>query len=97
MIKKSLTKKVNGGKLFRVDIGFEDEIKEIKITGDFFMHPEDLITEIEKSLIGLNINSSQENILEILEDDFNNILYNLIGLSFEDLSDAIVEVLSENE
>ena len=45
--------KVQGGKLIRIQLGVQaDRISQIKITGDFFMHPEELIDELEKTLIG---------------------------------------------
>ncbi len=48
--------KVEGGKLVKVQLRSEgDKIKEVRITGDFFLHPEELIDELEKTLEGLMI------------------------------------------
>lgn len=45
--------KVQGGKLIRVQLSVQaDRISHIKITGDFFMHPEEFIEELENALIG---------------------------------------------
>jgi len=45
--------KVKGGKLIKVQLVTKgDVIEEIKITGDFFLHPEELIEELEKTLEG---------------------------------------------
>jgi len=45
--------KVEGGKMIKVELTEKDgKIKKIKIMGDFFLHPEDLIEEIETILIG---------------------------------------------
>jgi hypothetical protein len=49
--------KVEGGKLIRVQLRKKsDRIEEIKITGDFFLHPERFIEELEEALLGHNLN-----------------------------------------
>lgn len=49
--------KVEGGKLIKVQLRNEAEkIEYVKITGDFFLHPEELIDELEKTLEGSEIN-----------------------------------------
>ena len=50
--------KVIGGKLLRVRISLESQgaceyINSISITGDFFMHPEQAIDELEQTLTGI--------------------------------------------
>ncbi len=46
-------KKVEGGKLLKVAVEFDPEaIVSVKITGDFFLHPEDTLPFIEASLAG---------------------------------------------
>ena len=48
--------KVPNGKLLRVSLDFEGgKIKAIKITGDFFMHPETGVELIESTLAGQEI------------------------------------------
>ena len=48
--------KVAGGKLIKVSLGVEDgRIVDIKVTGDFFMHPEEKIEELENTLTGVRI------------------------------------------
>ena len=45
--------KVEGGKLVKVQLKKRgDTIGEIKIAGDFFLHPEELIEEMERRLEG---------------------------------------------
>ena len=49
--------KVEAGKLVKVQLRSEgDKIKEVRITGDFFLHPEELIDELEKTLVGSMLN-----------------------------------------
>jgi lipoate-protein ligase A len=48
------TYKVPDGKLLKVKLQVvSDNIAEVKILGDFFLHPEDTILKIEEALIGL--------------------------------------------
>jgi lipoate---protein ligase len=49
--------KVPGGKLLRVRLALDESheppvIHSVKLTGDFFMHPEDAIEELERRLVG---------------------------------------------
>jgi lipoate-protein ligase A len=46
------TEKVPGGKLLRIKVDYDDKINNVKITGDFFIHPEESVTEIENLLKG---------------------------------------------
>jgi lipoate-protein ligase A len=49
--------KVEGGKLIKVQLDTEDnKVKKVKITGDFFLHPEELIDELEKTVKGTTLN-----------------------------------------
>ena len=51
--------KVAGGKLIRVQlVKKETMIEKVKITGDFFLHPEELIEDLEKALVGQALNMS---------------------------------------
>lgn len=45
--------KVPGGKLLRIELDVEkDVIKNVRITGDFFMYPEESILTLENILVG---------------------------------------------
>ncbi|MBN2517956.1 MAG: biotin--protein ligase [Candidatus Altiarchaeota archaeon] len=53
---RELDYKVPQGKLIRLRAQMEgNRIKEIEITGDFFLHPEERIFELEKALVGLEL------------------------------------------
>jgi len=42
--------------VIEVELKFENEfIQEIKITGDFFIYPEEAIEDLEKELVGIKI------------------------------------------
>lgn len=82
--------KVEGGKLVKIQLDKkEGKISMIKIMGDFFMHPEELIDSLEKSLIGCALNESE--IAEAIKNfiKINNVT--LLGVSPEDFAKCIMK------
>ena len=54
------SKKVSNGKLVRVEVTFEgDVIESVRITGDFFLHPEEALLDIETLLKGISIDEAE--------------------------------------
>ena len=67
---KQIIYKVPNGKLIKLFINFDGEqIKEIKLTGDFFVYPEEKITVIEKFLVGKAVTN-----IEAIKNDFQDLL-----------------------
>ena len=88
--------KVEGGKLIKVQLKLEDDkIKEAKITGDFFLHPEELIDELEKTLEGSEINE------DVLADHIKAFIKRnkavLLGVTPEDFAKCIVMAGAKND
>jgi len=81
--------KVKGGKLIKIQLTKEDnKIQKIKITGDFFLHPEELIEELEEALTGHLLNESDltEHIRTLIEKREAT----LLGASPEDFVKCIM-------
>ncbi len=80
--------KVPNGKLLKVFVEFEDDnadikkIKDIKITGDFFMHPEEKITLLEDAMKDAQVDDELVKKLQLLIEQEEIELY---GFSVEDL------------
>lgn len=87
------TKKVIGGKLLRVKTVISDDavVESVQLTGDFFLHPEDAIDVLEKSLIELPIDSSRAVFLEKLNTAIHESGAELVGFSAEDIVDTFLE------
>jgi len=50
----SAVEKVQGGKLVGIDVWVENGvIAKAKITGDFFLYPEETVTDLENALVGV--------------------------------------------
>lgn len=87
------SRKVKEGKVVKVEVEYDEIIKRIKITGDFFLHPEDVLEKIEKGLIGLKNDASLEIIISKIQEivDANNAF--LIGVSPQSLAFVIKEAM----
>lgn len=86
-------KKVPGGKLVRVTLEYEDTIKDIKITGDFFLHPEDVIEKIEKAFLGLHVPISSQEAVRIIDHVLESNQAELFGVSSHDIVETLKEAL----
>lgn len=86
-------RKVPGGKLLRVDVTYQDIIETLKITGDFFLHPEDVILEIEKALVGAHVPLSKTETISELSKILVENGAELIGATVEDVIDTLEEAI----
>ena len=81
--------KVPGGKLIKVKIETKDGIiQKITLLGDFFLHPEYVLEEIEESLLGVQI--SEESITRKLRSVLEARQATLIGANATDFAQAII-------
>lgn len=87
------SRKVREGKLVKVDVEYDKVIKKLKITGDFFLHPEEILEKIEKSMLGLNKNASIETIASKIQKIVKAHDAQMIGISPESMAMVIKEAL----
>ena len=79
--------KVKGGKLLKCSLTIKNrKISQIKITGDFFMYPEEKIEEMEKMLIGKEM--ERDAIKKALDKFFLEV--ETFGASKEDFLEVIM-------
>lgn len=82
--------KVEGGKLIKVQLSKDDnKIGFIKITGDFFMHPEEAIDGLEDILKGCPID--EKVITETIKRFISKEKVTLLGVAPEDFAKCIVK------
>lgn len=78
-----ITEKVPGGKLVRIKVSLDNnEIKNIQITGDFFMHPESGVEILEQQLQNTKITNIKKKIDETVAA--HNI--QIIGFTSDDIA-----------
>jgi hypothetical protein len=76
------------GGLIRVTLEeVEEQIKEIVVSGDFFMFPSNAIEKIEEKLIGTKTTGSE--ILDTLKNIYSSLPIESPGITPEDLESAI--------
>ena len=81
--------KVKGGKLVGVEIEYDDRIKRIRITGDFFMHPEESLYSIEKALTGLDITTSKADLVKTINGVIAAEKAEMVGITPEAIAETI--------
>lgn len=86
-------RKVPGGKLIRIDILYADRIQTVKITGDFFLHPEDTLPEIEHILSSAELPLQKEILVREVRDTLRLFDAVLVGVSPEDIVDVLDEAV----
>lgn len=85
-----LKKKIEGGKMISMHWTVEkNKITEIKISGDFFLYPEEILEQIEKELIESELN------LEIITTKIQKIIKNnngeFFGISAKDIATLLTQ------
>ncbi len=81
--------KVPNGKLLKIFLEDADgKITLIKITGDFFMHPEENIEKLEKALAGTELN--EKNLTDKINEFLNSSPTTFFGLDVISLVSTIL-------
>ena len=88
-----LKQKVKEGKVVKVEIECNELIRNVRITGDFFIHPEDILDDIEKSIIGLERSASIETITSNIRSRIADRDVRMIGISPESIALLVSEAL----
>ncbi len=85
----SLDYKVPGGKLIRLSAELDgSKIVKISINGDFFLHPEEKISDLEKVLAGKQLSrvTLQETVATELAE------CEMVGISSEEITNALMKL-----
>lgn len=86
--------KVPGGKLIRVDIAYSDRIEQVRITGDFFLHPEETLEALEAALTGVPLPPEREALAARLATVLAEQGATLFGAAPEDLAAALAAAMA---
>ncbi len=82
-------KKLPGEKLVSVSVEYDDKIKRIEITGDFFVHPEAKLVDIEKALNGIPLSMNDMEIEQMINSVADSGSIKLIGISAKSIVAAL--------
>ena len=86
-------KKVAGGKLLVVDVDYGDAIRSVRISGDFFLYPEEAITVLESALSRLSSRAPSSAIRDALQKTALKNKIQPVGFTFDDLAETVQEAL----
>ncbi|HLC48059.1 MAG TPA: hypothetical protein VJI13_03205 [Candidatus Norongarragalinales archaeon] len=93
-MRSKITAKVEGGKLLRMEMELTESgerLKSIKITGDFFIHPEDSLQIVEKTLLMAGIGDGADKIAASITDISKSQGIQMLGITPEALARAFLE------
>ncbi|MGD0818525.1 MAG: hypothetical protein ABR986_09055 [Methanomassiliicoccales archaeon] len=86
-------RKVPGGKLVRVDAVCEQGVlSKIRITGDFFVHPEEALTSIERDLNAGGLSGHEEDLEQRVDAIIIASGAKLVGFGANDITDLLREL-----
>lgn len=81
--------KVPDGKLVEVRVDYGSTIEKIEILGDFFVHPEESMADIEKSLKGSRVGEGEESLARKIREVAETGRIEMIGVTPEAIARAI--------
>ncbi len=88
--------KIPGGKLVRLSLDFDTtHITRARIYGDFFIHPEETIHDMELCLTNLAVETTAERIEALLQNVVEQHQAELIGIDTLNLSKRIREAIRQ--
>lgn len=88
---KHIDYKIPGGKMIRLDLELQGNIIQfIRITGDFFFHPEIAIVDLENFLLGKSVT---ENLVAHIEDFFKRNNVRTIGIEAKHIVESLMKAL----
>jgi lipoate-protein ligase A len=93
--------KIVGGKLVSVEVWPSDRSKgqapgtaiRVRISGDFFLHPEDAIEDMESSLTGMGLDSEESDIEATIKASLARSKATLIGATASDIARLFVKAV----
>jgi lipoate-protein ligase A len=91
-------RKVKGGKLVRVKAAVEGRtLTEVRIEGDFFVHPEEGLAKMEVALIGLNTSGILRSAETALTETMTKEGLTVIGFAPGDVAELLEEICSATD
>ncbi len=85
----SITRKF--GKLLRLDVTYSEKIESLKITGDFFLHPEETLDQISEELTGVAVPIQKELLFRKIKYIMDSNEAEIIGITLEDILNTLDE------
>lgn len=81
------------GKLIKIKLEYNGKIHGIRITGDFFMYPEEKIGDLEKALVG--VDTEKQSLCKKITEFIENEKVQVFGFDPESLTEAILKAVEQ--
>lgn len=78
--------KIPGGKLLRVKVVFDSSLNSVQISGDFFIHPEEAVYNIEDGLCGIGADMDENIVAHMISGIAKSGRIEMIGVSPADIA-----------
>ena len=79
--------------MLRVKVDRNGVIESVQISGDFFLHPEEAIKELEGLLSGINAGMEEAAISSLLEEAIKSKSIEMIGISASDVARVLKKAI----
>ena len=86
--------KIAGGKLIKVRVSYENSVKDVKITGDFFLYPDDGLDKIENWMQGISKDASEQNICDLIKTVIHLNRIQLIGIDAQSIARNVKKAMT---
>jgi hypothetical protein len=93
-ITRLITRKIPGGKLVQMEITFSDHIENVKLMGDFFLHPEETLEDLVNAIRITSLPFDPFFLTACLDQILIDHEAQLIGASTEEITSMLEEALS---
>ncbi len=88
--------KVEGGKLLRADLVFDDEIQDFNLHGDFFVYAEEALEDIQDAVEEMPADTSPERLSESIEHSLPAGT-ELVGFQPENVAELVRRAIDDEE
>ena len=97
-VKFSTVEKVPGGKLVGVEAWVDgNKVSKVKIIGDFFLHPEEGISALEKTIVGQNVDFDSAQLEKDLSETAKENGLVLVGVTPGAIAGVLKKALTEGK
>jgi lipoate-protein ligase A len=93
MLHGQAMRKAPGGKLLRVDVDYSEQVERVRLTGDFFLFPEDAVEALEAGLAGFPLGSAVSQFVDKIQSVLAQTQAELYGISPTDIAETLLEAL----
>lgn len=88
-MKGRAVRKVPGGKMVKAQVVYGETLAEVTLTGDFFLHPEEALEEVESSLAGKPADAELDDIEGTVEEVLDGLGAEFVGVEPSDVAAAV--------